>query len=109
MKVKCGWQILEAYVSSYLAVRCIRLVRPFVIHAFDARDCRLDRSWIESERDVVDPREKLNRNIFTGCVEHAGKLIAVKHFVILTDEHLNRFVILVQRRCAHLDHALVRT
>src|SRR5438067_12199188 len=59
-----------------------RLVRLFVIHAFNRRDCRLNGDWIKCERDVVDPRENCNRNIFASCLENGCKPIGVRNVIV---------------------------
>src|SRR5438874_13463977 len=44
-----------------------RLVRLFVIHAFNRRGCGFDGDWIQCAGDVVDLRWNCNRKIFASC------------------------------------------
>src|SRR5947208_5107171 len=45
-----------------------RLVRLFVIHAFNRRDCHLDGDWIKCELDVVDLWGNSKSNIIDRCL-----------------------------------------
>ena len=68
-----------------------RLVRLFVIHAFDCCDCRLDEQPGSRVSEMWSiPGRSVTGTSLPAVLKTARKLIGVKHFIILTGQNPKR-------------------